>query len=268
MRGRSPKVLLIAGSAATLSVSTDFEIAALWSEVSAADARLGGYLSPFVDALAIGSRDFRVEGAADLRRPAPASPPRRLTILYRDLSCAASSSQRLAGRTHGLLTLAGSRPGGGAAAWAVSTTWVPIITRPCPRHDGHHDRLIDGINSIEGLYVLGQPDMSVFAFGFDSFDIHAVADQLEAAGWHPDRQQLPPSVHCMVTPAHKDVVQPFLADLKRAVDDVSVNAPAPSGRAAMYGMLDKMPDRAAFCDVVLDSIDRLTRVKEDATAVD
>ena len=242
------------------------------------DACLGAYLLPFVERLGYSVRpwDFRVEGvtsiSADLHKYG-FSARGASTILYRDAELRRHqffATSDWPGGLYGSPTLAGSRPGGAiAAAWAVlNYLGVDGYTRLARDIMDTTTALIDGINRIQGLKVLGQPDMSVFAFNSDSVDIHAVADQLNAAGWHPDQQQLPPSLHCMVTPAHKDVARPFLADLKRAVDDVSVNAPAPGGRAAMYGMLDKMPDRAAVRDVVLESMDRLTLVKEDPTAVD
>ena len=276
--------VLIAGSAPCYPfgvIDPISEIAALAKERGVCchvDACLGGYLLPFVERLGypVPPWDFRVEGvtsiSADLHKYG-FSARGASTILYRDPELRRHqffATSDWPGGLYGSPTLAGSRPGGAiAAAWAVlNYRGVDGYTRLAGDIMDTTTSLIDGINRIEGLKVLGQPDMSVFAFNSDSVDIHAVADQLNAAGWHPDQQQLPPSLHCMVTPAHKDVARPFLADLKRAVDDVAANAPAPGGRAAMYGMLDKMPDRAAVRDVVLDSMDWLTRVKEDATAVD
>lgn len=276
--------VLIAGSAPCYPfgvIDPIFEIAALAKERGVCchvDACLGGYLLPFVERLGypVPPWDFRVEGvtsiSADLHKYG-FSARGASTILYRDHELRRHqffATSDWPGGLYGSPTLAGSRPGGAiAAAWAVlNYLGVDGYTRLARDIVDTTTALIDGINRIEGLKVLGQPDMSVFAFSSESFDIHAVADQLDATGWHPDRQQLPPSLHCMVTPAHKDVAQTFLADLKKAVDHVAANAPAPSGRTAMYGVLDKMPDRAAVRDVVLDSMDRLTRVKEDAPAVD
>ena len=91
---------------------------------------------------------------------------------------------------------------------------------------------------------------------------------MDEAGWHPDRQQLPPSLHCMVTPVHENIVHPFLSDLRQASEVVAGNGAVSTGRAATYGMLDKMPDRTAVRNVVLDSIDRLTQAKPDAGARD
>ena len=72
----------------------------------------------------------------------------------------------------------------------------------------------------------------------------------------------------MVTPVHDTIVQPFLSDLRRATEYVAENGAVSTGRAATYGMLDKMSDRAAVRNVVLDSIDRLTGAKRDPAARD
>ena len=59
-----------------------------------------------------------------------------------------------------------------------------------------------GIDAIPGLQIIGDPDVSLMAFGSDELDIYAVGDALDQLDWHPDRQQAPPSLHLMVTPAH------------------------------------------------------------------
>jgi glutamate/tyrosine decarboxylase-like PLP-dependent enzyme len=168
------------------------------------------------------------------------------------------------GGLYGSPTMTGSRPGGAiAAAWAVLNylgedgyTRLAKVIMETTR------ALVDGVNAIPGLKVLAKPDMSVFAFTSDTVDIYAVADGLEAMGWYPDRQQLPPSIHCMVTPAHRDIVKPYLSDLEKAVAGVAADGPASGGRAAMYGMLGTLPDRGAVRNVIIDSIDRLTQRSE------
>jgi hypothetical protein len=142
----------------------------------------------------------------------------------------------------------GTRPGGAiAAAWAALNA-IGI--------DGYLDisrtimdttnRLIKGIESIEGLTVLGRPPMSVFAYASHdrNLDIYAVGDQLEARGWLVDRIQHPSALHCMVTPRHAGVVEAYLADLREAVTIVRRNPGlAAKGNAAMYGMVAHVPLR-------------------------
>ncbi len=275
----TPNTVLIAGSAPCYPfgvIDPIPEIAVLARERGICchvDACLGGYLLPFVERLgyAVPPWDFRVEGvtsiSADLHKYGY-SARGASTVLYRDPELRRQqffATSDWPGGLYGSPTMAGSRPGGAiAAAWAVlNYLGVEGYTRLARVIMDTTAALIDGINGIPKLKVLGDPDMSVLAFASDSLDIHAVADALDESGWHPDRQQLPPSLHLMVTPAHKDAVRPFLSDLTSAVYRAATNSPATSGRAAMYGMLDKMPDRGAVRDVVLDSIDRMTRAREE-----
>jgi sphinganine-1-phosphate aldolase len=271
--------VLIAGSAPCYPfgvIDTIPEIAALAAERGICchvDACLGAYLLPFVERLGrqVPPWDFRVPGvtsiSADLHKYGY-SARGASGILYRDRELRRHqffATSDWPGGLYGSPTLAGSRPGGAiAAAWAVlNYLGVEGYTRFGRVVMETTTALIEGINEIPQLKILGRPDMSVFAFTSDSLDIDGVADAMDEAGWHPDRQQLPPSLHCMVTPAHEKIVDPFLSDLRRAAEHVAENGAVSSGRAATYGMLDKMPDRAAVRNVVLDSIDRLTQAKRD-----
>jgi predicted component of type VI protein secretion system len=97
--------------------------------------------------------------------------------------------------------------------------------------------------------------MSVFAFASEEVDVYAVADVMQQRGWYVDRQQRPPSLHMMITPAHAELVEEIVGDLRAAVATVKNGAPS-EGAAAMYGMLGKMPDRSAVEDFVLDMMDQ------------
>lgn len=275
--------VLIAGSAPCYPfgvIDPIPEIAALAIERSICchvDACLGGYLLPFVERLGneVSPWDFRVAGvtsiSADLHKYG-FSARGASTVLYRAPDLRRHqffATSDWPGGLYGSPTLAGSRPGGAiAAAWAVLNylgsdgyTRLARVIMDTTR------ALVDGINAIPGLKILGNPDMSVFAFTSETVDIDVVADALSESGWHPDRQQKPASLHCMVTPAHETIVPQFLADLRTAVERARESGPA-QGKAAMYGMLEKMQDRCAVRDVVLDSLDRLTRTRKDASAGD
>ena len=276
--------VLIAGSAPCYPfgvIDPISEIAALAAErgiLCHVDACLGAYLLPFVERLGrpVPPWDFRVDGvtsiSADLHKYGYSARGASV-VLYRDRDVRRHqffATSDWPGGLYGSPTLAGSRPGGAiAAAWAVlNYLGVEGYTRLTRVVMDTTSELIRGINAIPELRVIGEPDMSVFAFTSDSLDIHSIADALDEAGWHPDRQQLPPSLHCMVTPAHEDAVAPFLAALASAVEHAKTKSPTEGGKAAVYGMLDKLPDRGSVRDVVLDSMDRLTQVKRDAPSRD
>jgi hypothetical protein len=89
---------------------------------------------------------------------------------------------------------------------------------------------------------------------------------MDSRGWHLDRQQMPPKLHLVVTPAHKEIAGQFLADLEAATHSAASEGPTPGGRAAMYGMLGSLPDRGAVEKVIQDFLDRATEPKEDPMA--
>ena len=137
---------------------------------------------------------------------------------------------RWPGGTYGSFAMAGARPSAPiAAAWAV----LHYLGR-----DGYlrlarevrdtTRKLRAGIDAIPGLRVLGEPVMSVLAFGSDRFDVFAVGDAMDARGWHLDRQKGPAALHLMVSPMHAKIADAFLADLREAA-----RAPGESKGAAI-----------------------------------
>ena len=56
-------------------------------------------------------------------------------------------------------------------------------------------------------------------------------------GWSIDRQQLPPSLHLTITPAHVELVDSFLADLEVAALEVAGPQVAGSTICVLPGFL-------------------------------
>jgi sphinganine-1-phosphate aldolase len=133
----------------------------------------------------------------------------------------------------------GTRPGGViAAAWAAMLRLGESGYRRLA-HESMElaQRLQRGIEQIPGLRIVGEPDMTVFAFTSDELDIFAIADRMTARGWHVDRQNAPPSIHLVVTPNHRGAIAPFLQDLAHAAADPEVRATASRARrATLYGV--------------------------------
>jgi hypothetical protein len=195
-------------------------------------------------------------------------------------------------------SMTGTRPGGAiAAAWAVmnylgEAGYLALADQVMRTAQ----TLQAGINRIDGVHVLGQPDMSVMAIASDRHDIYDVGDELTLRGWHLDRQQLPPSLHLTVMPAHAATANAFLDDLAAAV--ATVRRPslarwrknlliglvrvftrllppamvsrltgrfAPGGgamperTAAIYGLIGSLPNRGDVDNLVLDLLDSMTR---------
>lgn len=270
--------VLIVGSAPCYPygvVDPILELAALAQERDIGchvDACVGGFFLPFMRVLGydVPPFDFSVPGvtsiSADLHKYGY-SVRGTSTVVYRDKEVRRHQFFTYAdwpGGLYGSATMPGSRPGGAiAAAWAVlHYLGEEGYTRLTRSVMATARRLMDGVNAIPGLRVLGEPDMSVFSFTSDEVDIYAVADAMDAKGWHLDRQQMPPKLHLVVTPAHEEITERFLADLEEAVRSVATEGPTEGGRAAMYGMLGTLPDRGAVERVIEDALDRATRPRD------
>lgn len=229
------------------------------------DSCLGGFLLPFLErhGYPVTPYDFRVPGVssigADVHKYGFAAKGASV-LLYRsieDLKHQFFIYENWPGGIFASPGLLGTRPGGAiAAAWAalnaIGMDGYMEIARIVMETTG---RLIRGIEAIEGLAVLGQPAMSVFAYTSTdpNLDIYAVADQLEARGWLIDRLQRPAALHCTVTPRHADVTSSYLADLRAAVEMVRDHPElAARGNAAMYGMIAHVPLRGLIKSKLTD----------------
>jgi len=232
------------------------------------DACLGGFLLPFVRKAGypVPDFDFRVPGvtsiSADIHKYGFAAKGAS-TVLYRNAALRRHQFFVYAdwcGGVYASPTMSGTRPAGAiAAAWAtMNAMGEDGYLRNAQQIMKTTKALIEGVNAIPGLYVLGEPDMSVFAFASDEVDMFAVADAMEERGWHMDRQPRPSALHIMVTLAHQRVVDRFLSDLKESVQYVRENPSAASeGSAPMYGMMATAPDRGMVHDFVLEAMDGL-----------
>ncbi|RMG10941.1 MAG: aspartate aminotransferase family protein [Deltaproteobacteria bacterium] len=233
------------------------------------DACLGGFLLPWVERLGyeVPVFDFRAPGvtsmSADCHKYGYAARGAS-TITYRDASLRRYQYYAYTewpGGLYGSPSMLGSRPGGAiAAAWAVMHLLgeegylaLAKTTMETTR------RLIDGIRATNGLTVLGDPEMSVFAFTTtDGANAFALGEALQQRGWGVDVQHLPPALHLMVTPAHAEVVEPFLADLQGALESVRRGeVSGDSGMAAMYGMAGAMPDRGPLGEMIVEMLGQL-----------
>jgi glutamate/tyrosine decarboxylase-like PLP-dependent enzyme len=273
-RAITPNTVLIVGSAPNYPFGTIDpieEIAAIAQKNGIpchVDACLGGYLLPFMERNGddVPPWDFRMPGvssiSADNHKYGFAARGAS-TVMYRDNDY--RRYQYFAytdwpGGLYGSPTMTGSRPGGAiAAAWAVINYLGEGGYKRLARVTMDTTRAIrGGIAAMDGLKVLGEPDMSVFAFTGDGIDINAVGEALDATGWHPDRQHLPSSLHVMVTPAHENAVEPFLAALGESVERVRAGEVTAGKRAAMYAALDDMEDRGPVRDIIFRGMERIT----------
>ncbi len=237
----TPNTIMLVGSAPSYPqgvVDPISEIAALAAEhglLCHVDACVGGFMLPFVRKLGypVPPFDFSVPGvtsiSADLHKYGYTAKGASV-ILYRDK--ALRRHQMFAytdwpGGIYASPTMAGTRPGGAiASAWAVMNYLGEegylriddIVMQTVAK-------LRQGIAAIEGVHILGDPDMSVMALSSDTLDIYQVGDEMTVQGWHLDRQQFPPSLHLTIHAGHAPVADQFLDDLASSVAQVRKPTP-------------------------------------------
>lgn len=85
-------------------------------------------------------------------------------------------------------------------------------------------RLIEGINAIDELRVLGEPDMCMFSFASDTLNVFQLADEMRRRGWYLQPQFSTPlsprNLHVSVNYGTAPKVDGLLEDLREAVEVV------------------------------------------------
>jgi sphinganine-1-phosphate aldolase len=158
-------------------------------------------------------------------------------------------------------TLTGSKPAGPlAAAWAITEALgaegFARLTEQAARATASLIELVDGI---EGLRVVGAPIGPLFAVAIDDdvarerqVDPHHWADAARAAGWHlqlqpgltqADGSRLPHTAHLTVTPVTAAVLPELSAALVAAADAVR-GVPRVDGDALLGSLAETLPGGA------------------------
>lgn len=217
------------------------------------DACLGGFVLPFMGRLGyqVPPFDFSVPGvtsiSADLHKNGYAAKGAS-AVLYRNANLRSYQffvTGDWPGGLYGSTTMIGTRPGGAvAAAWAaLMRLGIEGYTEQARRGLEVARRLMDGIRAIPGLFVIGEPDMTVFAFGAHELDIFSIAERLQGMGWRMDRQHRPNALHMIATSNHEQSVDAFLDDLQRAVVEEQAHPRAVDGEnpQMLYGVTSEIP---------------------------
>jgi glutamate/tyrosine decarboxylase-like PLP-dependent enzyme len=114
-----------------------------------------------------------------------------------------------------------------AAAWAVMNYLGDEGYCEIVREVMEATRLvIDGINGIDGVEVLGEPNMCMFAFASTSekINVYRLADVLKKKGWYVQpqfaRANSPANLHISMNRATVHQAQTFLHDLENAIEEL------------------------------------------------
>jgi glutamate/tyrosine decarboxylase-like PLP-dependent enzyme len=213
----------------------------LWLHV---DACVGGYFAPFarMNGLPVAAFDFSVPGvrtiSADLHKYGYTAKGAS-TLFHR------SEAQR----EHQVFTFddwpaggmstptaAGTRPGGAiASAWAVlHYLGVEGYREKARQVTDTRARMMREIDAMPALHTYGDPQLGLFAFGSDDLDIFAVWGRLAKRGWFTGLITEPRGIHLMLSPAHADVADDYLDDLRRSVQEVADSGESGNGTEARY----------------------------------
>lgn len=214
------------------------------------DACVGGFFLPFLEQAGqtVPAFDFRVPGVTsislDLHKHGYC-PKGASVVMYADPDLRRHqlfAHARWAGYGITNATVQSSRGGASvAAAWAVlryigAARYRKLQTevRACVLE------LCKGVDAIDGLSVLGEPDGSLFAFCSDSLDVFSLVDAMREREWYIQPQfahdHAPKSVHLTVTPInvpHRDAFLTDLAECVAALQSAAEEPPRADPMAAM-----------------------------------
>ncbi len=238
------------------------------------DACVGGFFLPFLEqsGASVPAFDFRVPGVTsmslDLHKHGYC-PKGASVILYAQPALRRHqlfAHKRWSGYGITNATVQSSRGGASVAgAWAVlrhigATRYRKLQSevRACVLE------LCAGIEAIDGLRVLGEPDGSLLAFCSDTFDVFTLVDAMRERDWYVQPQfahrHVPKSVHLTVTPINVPHREAFLADLASCVSDLRSTAPTGSVGADPMAAL-----AAAFRSGQLSIPDAIASIGADPT---
>ncbi|KAM6186150.1 sphingosine-1-phosphate lyase 1 [Rhynchocyon petersi] len=235
------------------------------------DACLGGFLIVFMEKAGYPLEhpfDFRVKGvtsiSADTHKYGYA-PKGSSVVLYSDKKYrnyqffVATDWQ---GGIYASPTIAGSRPGGiSAACWATLMHFGESGYVEATKQIIKTTRFLKAeLENIKGIFVFGNPQLSVIALGSHDFDIYRLSNLLTAKGWNLNQLQFPPSIHFCITLLHtrNRVAIQLLKDIRESVTQIMKNPKAKTtGMGAIYGMAQAIVDRnlvAELSSVFLTSL--------------
>ncbi|BGP49254.1 Dihydrosphingosine phosphate lyase [Rhodotorula kratochvilovae] len=261
-RAINANTILLVGSAPNFPDGAIDDIAAL-SDLAVkhprmglhVDCCLGSFLVPFLERAGFPTVpfDFRVPGVTSISCDTHKygfSPKGSSCIMYRSKAFRKyqySVTTTWPGGVYATPSMSGSRPGAIiAGAWAsLVHMGIDGYTASCREIVGAAKRIAHGVRKdFPELYVLGDPLVSVVAFGSTSegqgngkgaVPIYEVGDRMSRMGWHLNALQDPPALHIACTRLTVPAVDDFLRDLRLAVDEVkALEEPGKGSMVMLY----------------------------------
>ncbi|CCW61600.1 unnamed protein product [Phytomonas sp. EM1] len=272
--------VVIVGSSPTFPHGVIDDIAAL-SEIAFrrgvgmhVDACLGGFIVPFLERTGRAAPvvDFRNRGVTSISCDTHKygySPKGTSTVLYRTMELRAFQFCCVTDWMGGMYcspAVSGSKSGS-----VIAGTWAAMVRMGfegyvacCAKIVTARETMTDGVASIPGLRVIGDPIASVFAFTSDVVDIFDVGTELDRRGWVLNRLQFPSGLQCSVTLlfTKKGAAEKFVQDLRESMQ-VVVEAQTKSfaegkkvkindSGVSLYGTVQRIPDRGIINDILVE----------------
>tara|TARA_B110001469_G_scaffold127153_1_gene146946 strand:+ start:1251 stop:2879 length:1629 start_codon:yes stop_codon:yes gene_type:complete len=237
------------------------------------DACLGGFVLPFLDSNTkmLPKFDFLVEGVTSISADTHkygCCPKGSSVLLFKKKTLLESCyfiQSDWTGGIYATTNLTGSRSGL-SIAWTWSTLRFIGKTQFYIQANNISDNVIkirDAFNNDNDVFIFGQPNVCVVAFGSDVFDIYILSQKMKALGWHLNELQNPPSFHLCVTNRHtKDIIDLFIKDLKQSIHEIindkknnslvssSNSKKEASVSGSIYGTTQKVPDQNSVDAIV------------------
>lgn len=240
------------------------------------DCCLGGFLAPFAEkaGFSIPMFDFRVKGVTSISADTHKygfAPKGSSLILY--------SSRKLRvkqffcitewpGGVYASPSIAGSRSGA-----IIAATWATMMNFGAEGYIESTRKIINtaqkiesGLRNIPGLYVMGKPELSVVSVSSKDFDIYRLGNEMKKKGWHLNDLQRPAGIHFGITMVHtqEGVAEKFVMDVRQSVESIMKNPDVPlEGIVALYGMSQKISDRAAIDELIFSYMELIYYAEKD-----
>ena len=210
------------------------------------DACMGGITLPYLERLGypVPPFDFRVPGvtsmSADLHKYGYTAKGASV-ILHRTKALRRYQTfvtDNWLGGVYGSSGVLGTKSGGSiAAAWAVMQYLGDSgYRRVTGQAKDAHAALLAGLRDLPEVQIRAEPEATLVAFGLDGVDTFAVGDALWRQGWYVDKQGPPDSLHLTVNAVHGPHIEPFLAALAAAIDEV--RSAQVTGDIGAYGTVE------------------------------
>jgi len=234
------------------------------------DCCLGGFVLAFLEK---GGRecpkfDFRLPGvtsiSADIHKYGFA-PKGVSVVMYRESkwrSYQYFSFVNWPGGLYASPSITGSRPGNLiAGAWAAMKHFgLKGYIETAGKINQATLDLAAGINKIDGLYVLGTPNVCAVAFGSKKFDIFALYTKLKEKGWDLSALQFPSAIHLSLTylQTQPGVVDKLIADLAALAAELLLDpkaAKTDNEASRLYGSTQTIKLRGLLADAAKSYFD-------------